>query len=365
MGISATLLVLLACTSTTTPTAAPTPAAPTAVKVQTVVGARATDVVEATGVVEVIDTVVVMPETAGVVSDVLFRDGDTVTKGQVLVRLRDADARAAVAEGQARFGLAEVALGRIRTLRAAEQVPQVELDQVQADRDLARAQLDRAQETLRRTTIVAPFGGVAGRREIAPGQVVSTSTAITRIEDLDPVTVDVALPEAALATVLPGQAAEVHVAALPGQTFIGELAYLSPRATASTRTFAARVRVPNPEHTLRPGLTANVTITTGEVDGAVVIPTYAVVMGATGAMAWVVDAEAKAQPRPLVLGRRGPDTLRVLEGLAVGDQLVVEGYTRLRPGAEVAIQPATPAAATPAATAPPAAPATPATPATP
>jgi hypothetical protein len=64
-----------------------------------------------------------------------------------------------------------------------------------------------------------------------------------------------------------------------------------------------------------------------------------VVQTANGASAWVVDAEGKALPRALVLGRRGPDTIRVLEGLAVGDTLVVEGYARLRPGAPVQIQP--------------------------
>ncbi len=335
------LVALLGCGGSGEGAAAATAAGPaaTAVRVLPLAGTAAVDTIDATGILEVVDTVVVQPEAAGVVTEVLFRDGDAVTKGQKLVRLRDADARAAVSEAEARLGLAELALGRMRTLREKDQVAQAELDQAQAERDLAQAQLDKAREALRRTTIVAPFSGVAGKREIAPGQVVSLSTPVTRIDDLDPITVDVALPETALAAVRPGQPVDVRVAALPDRVFSGELAYLAPRASSSTRTLAARVHVPNPDGALRPGLTASVSITTGEVADAVVVPAYAIVQGAGGASAWVVDAEGKAQPRALVLGRRGPETVRVLDGLAIGDRLIVEGYTRLRPGAPVEIQP--------------------------
>ncbi|MFN7142945.1 MAG: efflux RND transporter periplasmic adaptor subunit, partial [Myxococcota bacterium] len=255
----------------------------------------------------------------------------------------DADARAAVAEAEARLGLATLAVGRLETLLAQQHIAPAELDQARAERDLAQAQLDKAREALRRTTIVAPFAGVAGRREVAPGQVVATTTPITRIDDLDPVTVDVSLPETALARIAAGQPAEVRVAALPDRVFRGELVWLAARASASARTLAARIHVPNPDGLLRPGLSASVTITTGEVDDAVLAPTYAVVQSAAGASAWVVDAEGRAEPRKLVLGQRGRETVRVLEGLAVGDRLIVEGHTRLRPGAAVEIQPDRPA----------------------
>jgi membrane fusion protein (multidrug efflux system) len=333
------IVVMLACGGSDAPAAAAAPPAqPTAVKVITVAPAAATDTVEATGIVEVLDTVVVQPETAGVVSEVLFSDGEAVVKGKPLVRLRDADARAAVAEAEARLNLAEISLGRVSALRPTEQVAQAEVDRARAERDLAKAQLDRAREALRRTTVAAPFSGVAGRREVAVGQVVTPQTTITRVDDLDPVTVDVALPEAVLARVATGQAAEVSVAAFPGRSFVGTLAYVAPRASATGRSLAARVHVPNPDGALRPGLTANVAITTGEVPDAVLVPTYAVVQTAGGASAWVVDAEGKAQPRALSLGRRGPETIRVLDGIAVGDTLIVEGYARLRPGAPVEIR---------------------------
>jgi membrane fusion protein (multidrug efflux system) len=348
MWSSVLLFALLGCGGDTTPAAgaaagapaagAPAATPPTPVRVAEITASTAEDVLDATGVVEVIDTVVVHPEANGVVTEVLFSDGARVTRGQALARLRDTDARATLAEAEARLNLAELALGRIRTLREKDQAAQAELDQAQAERDLARAQVDKAREAVRRTTITAPFGGVAGKREIAPGQVVTTTTAVTRIEDLDPVTIDLALPEEALAVVREGQPARVRVAAVPGREFDGTVAWLSSRGS-NARNFATRVRVPNPDGALRPGMTAAVSITTGEVSDAVVVPTFAVVQGGKGASAWVVDAEGKAEPRALTLGQRGPDTIRVLSGLASGDRLILEGYARLRPGAPVEIQP--------------------------
>lgn len=311
---------------------------PTPVKVAVVTGARASDQLEAVGVLEVLDSVQVQPEAAGVVEAVLFEDGATVTRGQRLATLRDADARAGVDEAAARYGLAKLAFDRVASLREGDNATQADVDKARAELDLAKAQLDRAREALRRTVITAPFAGVAGRRELTPGQVVSTATPVTRIDALDPVLVDLDLPERALTQVRAGLAATVEVDAVAGRSFAGEVSYVSPRASEKARTLEVRVRVPNPEGLLRPGLSATVRLDLGEVDGAVFVPTSAVVQTAGGPAAWVVDGEGKAQPRPLTLGLREEDRVRVLEGLAPGDRLVLEGFTRLKPGAAVAVQ---------------------------
>lgn len=311
---------------------------PTPVKVAVVEGVRASDQLEAVGVLEVLDSVQVQPEAAGVVEAVLFDDGAAVAKGQRLATLRAADARAGVDEAAAKYGLAKLAYDRIASLREGDNATQADVDKARAELDLAQAQVDRSREALRRTVIVAPFAGVAGRREIAPGQVVTTSTPVTRIDALDPVLVDVDLPETALTKVRAGLAAAVAVEAVPGRSFEGEVSYVSPRASEKARTLEVRVRVPNPEGLLRPGLSASVRLDLGEVDGAVFVPTSAVVQTASGPAAWVVDGDGKAQPRPLTLGLREEERVRVLQGLAVGDRLVVEGFTRLKPGAPVAVQ---------------------------
>ena len=95
------------------------------------------------------------------------------------------------------------------------------------------------------------------------------------------------------------------------------------------------MEVQNGDQGLRPGLSAAVRIEVGRLPDAVVVPAYAVVQGATGASAWVVAEGDKAEPRALVLGGRAPAEVQVASGLAVGDRLILEGFTRLRPGAPV------------------------------
>jgi membrane fusion protein (multidrug efflux system) len=337
LGILTAALWFAACTGGDPAAATSAPPA-TTVKVMTVVGTRSMDTLEATGVIETLESVTVQPEAAGVVEAVFFEDGAAVLRGQRLVQLRDAETRAAVDEAEARLGLAQLALDRMTELRAGDNVAQADLDKAKAERDLARAQLARAREGQRRMAVVAPFDGVAGRRQVAPGQVVNASTPVTRVDTLDPVTVDLELPEGALATVRSGQTAKVTVAALPGREFQGQVVYLAPRASETARTLEARIKVPNPERLLRPGLTASVVVDVGEVEGAVWVPTYAVVQTAGGPVAWVKDTDGKAQSRSLTLGRREAEQVRVLSGLTPGDTLILEGFTRLKPGSPVSSQ---------------------------
>ena len=316
------------------PAGSPAAAPPTSVRTLALAPQEWVQAVTATGVVEVRDSVELRPETSGVVTVIHFTDGQEVEKGAPLVQLRDTDARAQLAEAEARLALAEVTLGRLQALVATDNAPRAEVDQAQAERDLAAAQVARAREAVRRTRIVAPFAGVMGRRDFAVGATVDPSRTLTRLDRLDLLVVDVSVSEDDAARVVAGQAATVNVEAV-GTELAGRVSYVSPRARAGSRTVDVRVEVDDTERRLRPGLSASVRIEVGRLAEAVVVPAYAVIQGATGASAWVVGEGDKAEPRSLVLGGRAPDAVQVESGLAVGDRLILEGFTRLRPGAPV------------------------------
>jgi membrane fusion protein, multidrug efflux system len=275
------------------------------------------------------------PETSGVISELHYSDGAEVTEGQLLVRLRDADARAQLAEAEARLSLAELTLGRLKTLRESENAAQAEVDQAQAERDLAAAQVARAREAVRRTRILAPFDGVVGRRDIAVGATVDPSRVLARVDRLDVLVVDVSVSEDDASRVLPGQAASVSASALPDTLIPGRVSYVAPRARSGSRTVDVRVEIEDPDRRLRPGSSAAVRIEVGRQEGAVVVPAYAVIQGATGARAWVVGEGETAEARTVEIGGRGPAEVQIESGLEVGDRLILEGFVRLRPGAPV------------------------------
>lgn len=340
------LILLLACSEGEPSPAAPAgaPTSPTTtVKTVTIAASPWQEAITATGVIEVRDSVELRPEASGVIAEVAFSDGARVAQGQLLVRLRDADARAQLAEAEARHSLAELTLKRLEDLRASDNASQAELDQGRAERDLAAAQVARAREALRRTRIVAPFDGVVGRRDVTVGTTVDPSRVLTRLDGLAVLVVDVSVSEDEAGRVQVGQPAIISTSATPETPIAGKVSYVAPRARSGSRTVDVRVEVDNPDQTLRPGSSAAVRIEVGRREDAVVVPAYAVIQGASGASAWVVGEGDKAEQRSVVIGGRAPAEVQIDSGLAVGDRLILEGFVRLRPGAPVSEPPPAPA----------------------
>jgi membrane fusion protein (multidrug efflux system) len=359
--LGATLLA--ACGSGAAPGGAAPPAGaaaaspPVPVHVEIVTPAALDRTVAAVGVVVAFDSVEIRPETAGLVQAVLFTDGQAVRKGQALVRLRDADAQAGVLDARARARLTGLSLDRFKALLARNEIAQAELDKAEADDALARAAVLRAEEALRRATIVAPFDGVLGRRDVSPGQTVDPSRVLTRIEALDHLAVDVALPEDTLADVAADQPAVVTVSALGDLEVPATVSYVAPRVREESRTAEVRVAFAPGVARLRPGMSAAVRIVTEHVADAVSVPTQAIVPSAGGPSVWVLGGDGVVALRPITTGDRTADRVEARTGLAAGDAVVIEGLARLRPGAHASVVadtaatgPTTPAGADRAAT---------------
>lgn len=315
----------------------PAPQGATAVKVVTVQLSSAQDALGITGTVEAEESAEIRVEGSGPVAKLAFDHGQKVVAGDVLLRLRDAEARAGVAEAEARLSLAKSQSDRTRSLFDRQNASRQDLDVGVAEQALAQAQLERAQEQLRRTVVRAPFDGVVGLRGVALGEVIDPSRVVTRIEAIDRVVVDVEVPERWLPRMQVGLAASVDVDALPGERFTGDVVFVGPRITAATRTAPVRVSVPNPEGRLRPGMSARVSLTTADIDDAILVPAQAVVSTAAGSSVWVVDAEGIVQPRPVETADRTADEVRIVDGLTSGERVVVEGLIRLRPGTPVRV----------------------------
>ncbi|MEQ1504399.1 MAG: efflux RND transporter periplasmic adaptor subunit, partial [Myxococcota bacterium] len=336
------LMWLLAGCGGSAETGAPPPSGATPVKVMSVSTEASQHDVALIGTIDAEESVEIRPESTGPVQSLGFDHGQAVTSGHVLVRLRDAEARAAVDEAEARLALANAQLERTQALFDRQNASGSDLDKAKADRDLATAQLGRAREELRKTVVKAPFDGIAGLRLVALGEVVDPSRVVTRLEAIDRVVVDVEVPERWLTQVQVGQPATVAVDALPGEVFTGQVMFVGPRVSAETRSAPVRVQVPNADRRLRPGMTARVAIVAAAIADAILVPSQAVVTSATGAAVWVVGADGKVSPRPIEIADRNAETVRVAAGLAPGDRVVTEGLIRLRPGTAVQVVDAPP-----------------------
>ncbi len=313
-----------------------------------VVEARVQPVTESLSLVGTIaanESVEIKSQMEGLAEEVLFKEGEIVQEGALLVRVDENKLAAAVAESEANFRLGEANHARAKQLLVEKLISQQEFDQISAQFQAGQATLELRRRQLKEARIVAPFGGIVGARQISPGQLVGRDTTITWIVDLDPVKVEVDVPERYLGQVSLGQKVAFAVAAFPKDRFEGEVYFISPQLNSTTRTALIKARIPNPDRKLKGGMFASLALTVQLRDAAIVIPEPALMSNGDAVSVFVVDAQSKAQLRPVTIGLRLAGMAEVVTGLAPGEKVVVEGVQKLGPG--VTVQPAPPESAAP------------------
>ena len=321
----------------------PTAAKPPVVDVATVAVMRLTDDTQAVGSLRSRQGVVLRPEISGRVTQLNFRDGDRVRKGQLLVQLDDQLPQAQVQQSRAELSIAVANHARNKDLVAQNFISQRSLDESAAALEVAQAKLALALATAARLKIVAPFDGLTGIRSVNVGDYLKDGADIVNVEDIDAVFVDFRLPERFQRKVQKGQTASVELDALPGARFVALIQAVDPLIDVNGRSVGVRACIDNRQLQLRPGMFARVTSVFGERDQAKVIPEEAIVP--LGGKFYVIRLQPGATPAARVsqrvevkLGIRRPGKVEILEGLAAGDTVVTAGQQRIqRDGTEVKV----------------------------
>lgn len=314
--------------------------------------------VNSIGTLAAIQGVDLSSQVGGVVSAIQFESGDTVQKGAQLVKLDDQVEQADLASNKATLREALLEFERQKDLQGRGFAAEAKLEEARTARDAASAAVQRTRAVIAQKTIVAPFSGKLGLKQVEIGQYVSPGQMLVSLQTLDPIWVDFPIPEKEIDRLKPGQRLEITVDAFPGQRFSGEVETLDARVSKETRTLTVRGRLPNPGGKLLPGMFANVTVLSGEAVKRVTVPRTAVTFSLYGDSVYVVKeeetaGEAKAEGKNLVVDRRSVrvgatqgDRIAILEGLKAGELVVTTGQLKLRPGARVKINneaPLTPA----------------------
>jgi membrane fusion protein (multidrug efflux system) len=288
----------------------------------------------AVGSVRSDESVTLSPEIAGRIARVGFEEGRPVSRGQVLFELDDAVHRAQLAQARADDGLARRNYQRGLELFERKLISQQERDTLASAQDVAAASLALAEAQLAKTRIVAPFAGIAGLRQVSPGDYVNPGLALVNLEAVSSVKIDFRVPELALPQLSAGQPLDIEFDAWPGERFRGEVYAIEPRVADTTRSVGLRARLANPEGRLRPGLFARVRLQTGVREQVVVIPEQAVFPRGEQQFVYVVG-EGMAKEREIKLGQREPGRVEVTEGLKAGETIITSGLQKVSNGAKV------------------------------
>ena len=291
------------------------------------------------------EMVEIKSETDGTLEEVLFTEGQRVKQGDLLIRLDESKFTASVNEAEANFKLSETTYERSKQLFRDKLVSQQEYDQAAAQYQANKASLELKKRLLKDARIYAPFKGIMSSRQVSPGQVIARNTTLTWIIDLDPVKVELNVPERFVSQLKIGQKIEITVAAYPGRTFLGEVFFIAPFVESATRTAQVKARIDNPNAELKPGMFANLNLTLKLKEDAIVIPESSVIASGDRNIIYVLDKEDAAQIRPVKVGIRQAGLVEIINGLKPGERVVAEGIQKIRPGAKVKAS-ATPAPAT-------------------
>jgi membrane fusion protein (multidrug efflux system) len=290
--------------------------------------------VNAVGALIAEDSVMMRPEIDGRIDRLLFKEGQPVKKGAVLVVLDSAEQRARLSAAQADMKLAQSRFRRSEELVAQNFISRQALDEARANLDILRARLRQEQVALDKTVIRAPFAAVAGLRQVSPGAYVNKGDDLIRLDALGNLKLEVPVPETYLPLVRIGLPINLTVDALPGQRFSGTVHAIDPVVDPVSRNVRVRARIANPAGTLKPGMFARATADLGGKTRAILLPEQVIVPRPDGSYVFLAVG-GKAELRKVTLGKREPGRVEIVSGVAAGDTVVLDGQIKLRPGVPV------------------------------
>jgi membrane fusion protein, multidrug efflux system len=300
----------------------------------------------AVGSISAVEGAVVSTELGGTVGEIRFENGAEAKKGDVLVRLDVSQEEALLRSAEAEAELARADLERTRDLAKQRVVSKAELDAAESKFRRLTAVVDQMRSSIAKKTIVAPFDGQLGIRQVNVGQMINAGQQVVALTSLDPVYVDFALPEQHLAKLSTGFEVSVRADALPSREFKGKLTAINSMVDPVTRNVPLQGTLQNPDRALHPGMFAKVEVALPETKKTIVIPGSAVSYAPYGDSVFVIEKQKdpKTGKESLALrqqfvriGDARGDFVSVTQGLKAGQEVVSTGVFKLRNGMNVTV----------------------------
>jgi membrane fusion protein (multidrug efflux system) len=288
-----------------------------------------------TGTILANEEVELRSEISGKIIKILFKEGSYVNKGDLLIKINDADLQAQLRRAESKVKLSEEKESRQRQLRDGNLISQEEYDNTvgelnvnQADYDLIKAQIDK-------TEIKAPFGGIVGLRSVSEGSYVTTSTIMARLQNFNSIKVDFSIPEKYSASVKTGDELEFKISG-SSQLFKAKIYAIEPKINPGTRTLQIRAICSFSYKELIPGAFANVELSLKQIADAILIPTVSIVPELKGQKVFLYKSGVVIAQN-VETGIREETRVQITSGLQSGDTIITSGILQIKPMSKVKI----------------------------
>ncbi len=305
-----------------------------------------------TGTIYPLNQTEIKSQLVGQVVEVLVREGDQVSRGQILAKLDGADLNAklndklgALAAGKAQLTLAEKNVENNVSLLERKFISQSAFDNVQSSYQVSRAtlvslqaQVEQARKALTDAVIRAPLEGVVSERLAQPGLVVAINTPLFTVQDLSLMNMEALVPTADIPQVKVGQQAELQVEGFSQKLFIGKVDRINPSAAKGSRSIVVHLRIASPDRRLRGGMFAQGNLAISAALSAIVVPETALRWQGEQASVMAIE-DGRLVERPVVPGIRNESSgdIEITSGLAAGSRVVIGEMANLYSGQSVHI----------------------------
>ncbi len=297
--------------------------------------------VVALGTVKAARSVTLYPQVTGMVTKILFKPGQAVEADAVLLMLDDDEEQVAADRARIEYAQARAAFERSRSLAESKTISSVALTDAEMTAQLAENGVRTAEIAAKRRIVAAPFAGIVGLTDISVGDLVTSTTEITTLDDLTTLRVGFEVPERWAGRIVEGQPITASAQGLPGSEFAGKITGIDNRVDETTRTLKLEAELTNFGEVLKAGMAVTVAMQFA-TDRELAVPSLSVQWDRRGSFVWKV-VEGAARRAEVAVVKRESGVVIVSGQIEAGDRVVVEGIQRLRDGAKVAEVDETPA----------------------
>jgi membrane fusion protein (multidrug efflux system) len=293
------------------------------------------DQLTATGTILANEEVEVKSEISGKITDIYFKEGSVVQKGQILLKLNDDDLQAQMKKLKIELKLLDVQESRQKQLLSASAISKEEYDMTKTNLDLLKANMDILQIELDKTKIASPTNGIIGLKYVSPGSFINSSTNIATIQNVNPLKLEFSIPEKYNALIKAGSKI-LFTTAGSSQQWNATVYAKEPKIDATTRSTKVRATFSNKGSLVMPGSFADVRVPLGEKTRGIMIPTIAFIPDIQGAKVFLCKG-GKAVSASVTAGIRTDKEIQIVDGIQPGDTVITSGILLLKPDAPVSV----------------------------
>jgi len=274
-------------------------------------------------------------ETSGKITDIYFQEGTHVSKGDLLAKINDRPLQAQLLKLEAQIPLAQDRVFRQRTLLEKDAVSQEAFETVSTELDKLMADIELVKANIAQTELRAPFDGIIGLRNVSEGAYTSPSTTISRLTKITPIKLDFPVPEKYSEDIVPGTRITFRI---EGSLldYHAQVYAIESKVDMSTRSLRARAIYPNANEAIKPGRYASIELTKQEIKDALAIPSEALIQEMGRNIIYVYKS-GRSEPVEVFTGLRTDSQIQIVQGLNVGDTVIISGIMQLRTGLSVTI----------------------------